>query len=196
MSYIHFERREIHLKVVYFGPHRAGKTTTIHHIHGKASGKPVAVPEGVSAGEHCTVTLGTIRGFVPHLHLHATSGAPEHARERAAVLEKSDGIVFVADASPAAAQANRTSYDELSSMLATHGLSLGVLPLVLQINKQDLPDALAAPTLASALGLGDRTFFGSIATTGAGVFDALKEISRQVLQELRRGGEKPPPSAS
>lgn len=192
MAYIHYERREIHLKVVYFGPHRSGKTTAVRHIHGKTSREP-ATESGPSAGDYLALTLGTIRGFVPTLHLYAASGAPAYAAERSAMLEKADGVVLLADGAPSSLEANVASHRELEATLAAHGFALASLPFVLQVNKQDLPDALEAPALARVIGVADRAFFGSVATTGAGVFEVLKEVSRQVLQELRRGGEQAPP---
>jgi hypothetical protein len=59
---------------------------------------------------------------------------------------------------------------------------------VLQLNKRDLPNALPVETLSKELRKKNESLIEAVAFQGVGVFETLKEIARQVLQELKQGG--------
>ena len=213
MPIIHHERRELHSRIVYFGPQGCGKTTTIRHVYERTSREPappmaagspaftgghlrLATDAGppAFAGDYLRLSMGALGGFSMYLHLLATSGAAELDRERLAIVGRADGVVFLADAAPGAIDANRVSYQELVALLATNGLDVRRVPLVLQVNKQDLPGAVEVPTVARALGVEDRAHLGSSALHGHGVFEGLKEIVGQVLGALKRSADAAPPA--
>ena len=58
------------------------------------------------------------------------------------------------------------------------------MAFVLQGNKSDLPGSLSATHVARLLGLDQATAFATSAVSGAGVFDALRDGSRQVTRRL------------
>jgi hypothetical protein len=59
---------------------------------------------------------------------------------------------------------------------------------VIQYNKRDLNSAVDRDYLDRQLNLYGVQSFEAVATTGQGVFDTLKAVSKQVLVELKRGG--------
>ena len=61
------------------------------------------------------------------------------------------------------------------------------LPHVLQLNKRDLPDALPVKYLRRLSQRKGEPIFEAVASRGLGVFETLREISRQVLAEVRKG---------
>ena len=90
--------------------------------------------------------------------------------------------------------ANVESFKNLRENLAEIGLNLDDIPLVLQLNKRDLPNVATIDTLLDMLDR-DRNYeyVESVAATGVGVFETLKVISKLTLRTLRRRmtGEEP-----
>jgi signal recognition particle receptor subunit beta len=191
VALIDIDAREIHAKVVYFGPELSGKTTTLRAI---AAGVPPEVRGGFRSiasaaartifSDSLPLDLGERLGFHLHWHLYSVPGQPRSSAARAAVLQGVDGVVFVADASPLRMPENLDSLAELEVLLSGQGKSTGVLPLVLECNKSDVPNALPSGEIATALGLDAATAVRASAIRGEGVFTALRAISRQIAASL------------
>ncbi len=82
--------------------------------------------------------------------------------------------------------ANVESLRNLRAHLKDHGLELGRIPYVLQLNKRDLPGAVPVEQMLRLLRVDDEPVFEAVATRGVGVFETLKAIVRQVMLHLRR----------
>jgi hypothetical protein len=181
VSFIHYEKKEIHFEVVYAGPPAAGKATNLAQIVSATS--PARAP---GSPPHVLVSLGPIRGFSVTAHLLALS-TREEAEVRERVLRAPDGILFVADSRPGMLDANLEAYRALTDALWARGMDISKLAFALQANKQDFAGAVAPAVIAARLGVAARPFFGSSATTRTGVFEPLKEVCKQVLQALAKG---------
>lgn len=83
--------------------------------------------------------------------------------------------------------ANVESLYNLEENLQTQGYDLMKLPYVLQLNKRDLPNIIPADELAAELRRKEEPVVEAVAASGAGVFDTLKAVAKQVLTELRKG---------
>jgi len=83
--------------------------------------------------------------------------------------------------------ANEEALDNLRSNLKEHGYDFATIPYVLQLNKRDLPAALPTEKLKQMLQLKGEPVVEAVAVKGAGVFETLKEVGRQVLAELKKG---------
>ena len=70
--------------------------------------------------------------------------------------------------------------------LRTYGYELMKLPYVLQLNKRDLPNVIATGELTTELQRKGEPVIEAVASSGAGVFDTLKAVAKQVLTELRK----------
>ena len=191
MALIDLEAREIHAKIVYFGPELSGKTTTLRVIaegvppETRGSFRSIASESARTIfSDSLPIDLGERLGFRLHWHLYTVPGQPRSAGPRAAVLQGVDGVVFVADAAPLRMAENMDSLAELKEMLAAQGKSLTRFPFVLECNKSDLPGASAPEELAASLDLADATAVRASAINGEGVFDALRAISREVARRL------------
>jgi signal recognition particle receptor subunit beta len=191
VALIDLEAREIHAKIVYFGPELSGKTTTLRAI---AAGIPPETRGNFRSiasesartifSDSLLVDLGERLGFRLHWHLYSVPGQPRSSGPRAAVLQGVDGIVFVADSAPLRMAENMDSLAELKEMLAAQAKPLAKFPLVLECNKSDLPGAAPPTELAASLGLTDEVAVSASAINGEGVFDGLRAISRQVAASL------------
>jgi len=59
---------------------------------------------------------------------------------------------------------------------------------VLQLNKRDLPNAMAVPELTKQLRKKGEPVLEAVAVTGQGVFETLREVAKLVLAELKKSG--------
>lgn len=83
--------------------------------------------------------------------------------------------------------ANIESLYNLEENLRAQGYDLMKLPYVLQLNKRDLPNIIPVADLSAELLRKSEPVVEAVASTGAGVFDTLKAVAKQVLTELRKG---------
>lgn len=191
MALIDLEAREIHAKVVYFGPELSGKTTTLRAI---AAGVPAATRGTLQSiasesartifADSLLIDLGERFGLRLLWHLYTVPGQPRSAGPREAVLHGADGVVFVADTTPLRQGENLASFGELQMLLGKQGKRLQDVALVLQGNKADLPNAVGTGQIAELLGDRDMPMFATSALSGAGVFDPLRDVSRQIARVL------------
>lgn len=191
MALIDFEAAEIHAKIVYFGPELSGKTTTLRAI---AAGVPPETCGNFRAiasesartifSDSLSLDFGTRLGFRLHWLLYSVPGQLRSVGPRAAVLHGADGVVFVADATPLRMAENLDSLQELRQLMAEHSRNLTELPFVLECNKSDLQGALPAAEMAAVLNVSHAPVIRSSAIQGDGVFDALREVSKQVAARL------------
>lgn len=190
MPLVNHARREIHLKVVYYGPGLGGKTTNLEFIHGKTRpelrGKLISLAteaERTLFFDLLPVELGVFKKYQVRLHLCTVPGQIAHDRTRRLILRHVDGIVFVVDSQPLRIDDNRESIDNLAENLRLQGDDPDRLPLVVQYNKRDLPGALPVEELHEALGIPpDVDELAAVALRGKGVFPTVKAILKACLK--------------
>jgi signal recognition particle receptor subunit beta len=192
MTFINYAAREINCKIVYYGPGLCGKTTNIQFIYDKtgnaAKGKLISLAtesERTLFFDFLPIELGTIRGFRTRFHLYTVPGQVFYDASRKLILKGVDGVVFVADSQEARMDANVESLRNLKENLKEHGVMMDKVPYVLQLNKRDLPSAVAATELTQALRIKDEPVFEAVASRGAGVFETLKSIVKAVMMDLK-----------
>ncbi len=194
MSFINYSSREINCKIVYYGPGLCGKTTNLQYIFQKtnpsAKGKMISLAtetERTLFFDFLPLSLGEIRGFKTRFHLYTVPGQVFYDASRKLILKGVDGVVFVADSQIERMEANQESLENLGDNLKEHGYDINKMPVVIQYNKRDLPNAAPTEDLTRLLNPEKRPEFLATATNGFGVFDTLKEIAKLVFQELKRG---------
>jgi signal recognition particle receptor subunit beta len=194
VSFINYSSREINCKIVYYGPGLCGKTTNLQYIYNKTSpsakGKMISLAtetERTLFFDFLPLSLGEIRGFKTRFHLYTVPGQVFYDASRKLILKGVDGIVFVADSQIERMEANQESLENLRDNLKEQCYDIEKVPLVMQYNKRDLPNAAPVEDLSRILNTRQRPEFLATATNGFGVFDTLKEVAKLVLQELKRG---------
>lgn len=191
MSMINYASREINCKIVYYGPGLGGKTTNIEYVYDKVApttrGKLVSLAtetERTLFFDFLPVDLGTIRGFKTRFHLYTVPGQVYYNASRKLILKGVDGVVFVADSQYERMDANVESMDNLYDNLAEQDLDPRRMPFVIQFNKRDLPNAMSLQELTEALNPTGAPTYEAVATRGLGVFDTLKDVTKQVIKQL------------
>lgn len=143
------QNKKIVLKLVYYGPALSGKTTNLLTLHDQLSMDGRGELMLLDTTEDRTIYFDLLpffyvspTGMKIKLKVYTVPGQVRHDATRKAVLQRADGVVFVADSLASQMAVNFESFDNMESNLTMVGLSLERLPLVLQFNKQDLPDVV------------------------------------------------------
>jgi hypothetical protein len=194
MALINHRAREVHFKIVYYGPGLCGKTTNLKRLHDRLPperrGRLISIAtdhERTLFFDFLPIDLGQVNGFTTRFHLYTVPGQVYYRLSRRAVLQGLDGIVFVADSHPAREEANHESLADLATHLVTLGLSpeqLRRLPWVFQYNKRDVAAAIPVERLRAALNPAGAPEFESVASEGKGVAETLRAICKAALARL------------
>lgn len=191
--FINWQLRELNLKVVYYGPALSGKTTNLEQIHARIN--PEKRGELISLKTHedrtlyfdfLQLELGKISGLTPKIHLYTVPGQTYYEASRKLVLRGADGVVFVADSAANRISDNLELWHNMKAHLHSLDLPLADLPIIVQLNKRDAPNALPVPFLRSTLRLNGYPTIEAVAAQGQGVFDTLKAIINGVITRVQR----------
>ncbi|MEK7358034.1 MAG: ADP-ribosylation factor-like protein, partial [Bdellovibrionota bacterium] len=195
MALINKEANEIHCKVVYYGPSLSGKTTNIQWIYQKTAGEGRSDlmefntnPERTMFFDFLPMDVGNIRGLKARFHLYTVPGQVVYDASRKLVLKNLDGLIFVADSQMERMDENVESLRNLEKNLEQQGYDIKAMPLVIQYNKRDLPNAAPLAELRTALNRYNAPDFEATAQIGRGVLETLMTVSKQIVTKLK-GGE-------
>ncbi|WP_375766229.1 ADP-ribosylation factor-like protein [Archangium gephyra] len=200
MSSVNLVAREVAVKIVFYGPGLSGKTTSLRKVYETV--RPAHRGEMMSIAtegdrtlffDFLPVKVERVNDCTVRLALYTVPGQVFYNATRKLVLQGADGVVFVADSQPEMMDANRESMANLEENLLEQGVRLERFPLVIQWNKRDIPKALPVAELRAALNPRNVPDFETEALSGRGVLDALKAITRLVIQDLRVKRIVPPP---
>lgn len=195
MPSINVVNKEIHCKIVYYGPALAGKTTNLAHIHNKVGKKQDSELVSMETQGDRTIffdflplTGKEIKGFTTRFHCYTVPGQVMYNETRKMVLKGVDGLVFVADSQWERQDANEESLANLKDNLDDFDRSLEDIPYILQYNKRDLDDIADVKHMEYLLNGDpkDVPSFKSIATEGKGVIPTLNKISKKVVSAIMK----------
>lgn len=193
MSIIRLEDRQIHSKIVYYGPGLSGKTKNLewiyNHINPQWRGKMLSVAtesERTLFFDFLPVSLSLAFNFRSIFQFYTVPGQSFYNATRRAVLENVDGIVFVADSQEDRLDANIDSFYNMEENLASYGLSLRSLPVVMQYNKRDMPTALPIDALQLELNQMGFPEVEAVAVEGKGVLETMKLIVSLVHRRAKQ----------
>ncbi|MCA9832921.1 MAG: gliding-motility protein MglA [Thermomicrobiales bacterium] len=191
MAAIDVRNHRIDAKIVYYGPAQSGKTTNLLNVHSRLPQEARGPMRSIDTVDERTLFFDfmpvqaiEVGGWQIRFHLYTVPGQVDYVRTRRAILGGADGIVFVADASPDQKAANEMSMAELHDHLVHYGKDAATQPLVLQVNKTDLPNAI--PVSEVAAGLNDHAWpiVPAMAVRGIGVSETLSTIAKSVARQL------------
>jgi len=196
MSFVNDNAKEIHCKLVYYGPSLGGKTTNIQWVYqqtanqeeGKKLNSLGTDNERTLFFDFLPLFVGDIRGYRTRFHLYTVPGQVVYDASRKLILKGLDGVVFVADSQAERMEENIESLKNLEINLRQQGYDINEIPLVIQYNKRDLSGVSSLGELRSHLNRYNSPDFEAIASKGIGVFESLKTVSKMVITILK-GGE-------
>ncbi len=188
MAFVNPKKKEVQVKIVYYGPGRGGKTTNLEYIYKKFSSR--VKTEMVTIKTHGDRTLffdflpfdiGKVNGYDVKVQLYTVPGQVKYNATRRLVLRGVDGIVFVADSMMVRREKNILSIKNLQEDLANYKKSIFKIPLVLQYNKVDLVEQgiplTSVETLQKDLNSQLKTSaFKASALKGTNVVQTMKKI--------------------
>jgi len=205
MVQINFAQKQINAKIVYYGPGMSGKTTNLEVVHKRAPDTNRGELTSISTDgdrtlffDYMPLDLGTIAGMKTSFQMYTVPGQVYYNSTRKLVLQGVDGIIFVADSSPGAMEANLESLRNLEENLNEYGKSLATMPHVVQFNKRDINGAMTVEEMNAQLNPHGVPTFEGVAATGQGVFPTLKGLASLVLKHIQSecGGGRPQPAAA
>jgi small GTP-binding protein len=197
MAFVNLKKREVQVKVVYYGPGRGGKTTNLEYIYKKFNDR--IQTEMVTVKTHGDRTLffdflpfdiGKINGYTAKIQLYTVPGQVKYNATRRLVLRGVDGIVFVADSMAVRREKNILGLKNLHENLKNYKKSIFSIPLVFQWNKIDLAEQgipiLPASTLEKDLNSQlKRPSFEASAVAGTNVVATLKKIIMMTMASIK-----------
>lgn len=197
MAVINQSKKELLVKIVYYGPAMGGKTTNVSKVHEyvqvAAGTKGNLVSLATSSDrtlffDFLPIEATSVNGFKAKFQIYTVPGQVIYNTTRKLVLRGVDGIVFVADSRWEKAIENVESLQNLMDNLTASGIDLDQIPLVLQYNKRDLPDA--APVEYMDFVLNNREVqvpsVAACANACEGVVETLNMITRMVIHKFTR----------
>lgn len=195
MSFINYNAKEIHCKLVYYGPSLGGKTTNLQWVYQKTMNNEksdlFSIPgdaERTLFFDFLPLNVGEIQGFKTRFHLYTVPGQVVYDASRKLILKGLDGLVFVADSQEERMEENIQALQNLERNLTQQGYDINEVPLVFQYNKRDLPNAVPLGEMRTTLNKYNSPDFEGTASEGKGVFEALRSVSKSIINVLK-GGE-------
>ncbi len=197
LALINPKKKEVQVKIVYYGPGRGGKTTNLEYINKKFRSRIKSEMVTVKTYNDRTLffdflpfDIGMIKGYTIKIQFYTVPGQVKYNATRKLVLRGVDGIVFVADSMTLRQEMNIKSLENLRENLASFNKDLNNIPLVLQYNKRDLGKQgipiLPIETLESDLnGSLKVPYFPASAVTGENVAATMKKIISLTVISLR-----------
>ena len=177
------QAKKLVVKLVYYGPALSGKTTNLLCLHDQLCTEGRGDLMVLDTVDDRTIFFDLLplfyvspSGFRIKLKVFTVPGQVRHDATRKAVLQRADGIVFVADSQKDQMANNSESFTNLEKNLAIVGLDIEKLPLVIQFNKRDLPDAVPEVDVRATWGPTGLPLVFASALKGFGVVETYSNI--------------------
>jgi mutual gliding-motility protein MglA len=193
MAELRHKDRTIITRIVYYGPGMSGKTTNIQVLHEHASASRRGELVSVNTAQDRTIMfdllpikVAAFRGLDLKVQLVAVPGQPMYAAIRRLALKDVDSLVFVANSAPDHQDENIASLKEMMSNVARLPGDTASLPLVLQYNKRDLPNAVPTEAMDRALNARKVLAMPAVAVRGEGVLETFTAVLTLTVADLAR----------
>jgi len=186
-----FSARELTIKLVFYGPALSGKTTNLQALHDLTSPEATGRLMTLETRDDRTLFFDLLplsfhakSGMSLRLKVFTVPGQVIHASTRRLVLQGADGVAFIADSREVETEHNAESFRDLRENLRQNGLELKQMPLVIQFNKRDLPDARPESEIAAQAAQGKEPVYLAVATRHEGVLETFVGLLYLTWQTL------------
>ncbi len=184
-------RRQLTVKLVYYGPALSGKTTNLTRLHDLLSAELIGDMMTLETQGDRTLFFDLLPvGFVApsgltiKFKLFTVPGQVAHDGTRKALLSRADGAMFVADSQRHQAVNNGASFENLAANVGALGMDLATLPLVVQFNKRDMEDILSEEEIRARWSAAPWPLFFASAMEGRGVLESFAALLGGVYVRL------------
>lgn len=185
------QKRKMVLKLVYYGPALSGKTTNILQLHDLISREERGelmvmdtVGDRTMYFDLLPFFLEAPSGLKIKLKVYTVPGQVQHDSTRKAVLQRADGVAFIADSQLSQETINFESFENLENNLSIVGLDIEKLPLVVQFNKRDLIDIFPEEEVRRTWQATGIPIFMASALNGWGVFETFISLADLTYQSI------------
>ena len=184
MSVINTNAKEIHFKILYYGPRESGKKSSLLYIKDniKEDKRNFFIIPFKKEVYSLVLSIGWIFGFQTFFHIYNLNN--ESKKDNEQLFQGTDGILFVASSEIKARQNNITSFLEMEKLFKERGQDLFKAPLVLQYNKSDLTNRIPLKVLRKDLNKYNNKDFESSVLKEEFVLEPLKYLCKLVLTQL------------
>lgn len=183
------ENNSLSFKLVYYGPAQSGKTTNLLRLHDQLSPQLKGEMMTMETKDDRTLFFDLLplgfrapSGLLIKFRLFTVPGQVAHDGTRKAVLSRADGIVFVADSDRSQEINNGESFQSMAENCRRVGLDFEHMPLVVQFNKCDLPNAVPEAEIRQRWSAAPWPLVFSVALSGQGVDDSFATLLRAVYR--------------
>lgn len=184
----------IQFKIVYWGPGESGKTTNFLRLKEKFSLLKISNGYSIDTTDGRTLWHDSIfftfnlqiKGKKYNIITQITTctGQERFLSTREYVIDGADGVIFVGDSCIDKIEQNKRSYRELISFVNRNNI-----PIVIQLNKRDLPDAISLKNFKKHLGLpnldknedGTPIVYETVALEGENVVRIFKDLVMKIF---------------
>ncbi|MFX0073142.1 MAG: ADP-ribosylation factor-like protein [Candidatus Hermodarchaeota archaeon] len=147
---VRIEDKKIAIKLLYWGMYRSGKTTIVDTLYRKTKEQnkdvfPVGTLTKIQRASGATLYFD--RGIFQskkqkqvEYHIYTVAGQISYKPLREKIFKGTDGVIFVVDSQTHLFEDNIEALKELKNV--AKGNLIKEIPLVVMLNKQDLPDAI------------------------------------------------------
>lgn len=177
------EKRMV-LKLVYYGPALSGKTTNLLRLHDMLERKGRGDLMVLDTKDDRTIFFDLLpffftapSGLKIKVKIYTVPGQVRHDATRKAVLQRADGVAFIADSQAGERENNSESFRNLESNLLIVGLDIEKIPLVIQFNKRDIPDIISEEEIRRVWGPAGIAVVMASALEGWGVIETLGKLA-------------------
>lgn len=195
MALVDIARREIIIKLVYYGPAMSGKTTNLQRLHDRLTDSHRSKLLTLETADDRTIYFDLLPIAVPSqsglkvlIKLFTVPGQVMHNNTRRLVLRGADGVAFIADSQKSETRSNNEAWASLRTNLQDNDLDTELLPIVIQYNKRDLPteQICSEEELERIAERGREAIVTAAAIEGVGVLETFFLLLSQVWDSLER----------
>lgn len=191
MATLDQDRGVLIVRVVYDGPPRAGKTTSLRTLASLVDDderssvySPGEMDGRTRYFDWMLYRAGRLDGYRVFCQVMSVPGQTGLAERRRILVKAADAVIFVANTRGFDMPGSLTAFAETKQFLAGAQPPIG---MVLQANKRDLPGSVPMAEVRARLGGDDPflAFIPCVATSGQGVLDAFNLAVRLALDRAQ-----------
>ncbi len=184
------QKREILLKIVYYGAGLSGKTTNLVYLHKRIASKTETELFSVNTMEDRTLFFDLMpidleaAGRKIKFQVYTVPGQVHYDSTRRIILAGADGVIFVADSQESKMKENIEALNNLYKNLNANRLDIKTIPIAFQYNKRDLESVTPLDIIDRKLNFRSAPNFPAIATKGEGVIETFMSVAKDIVKHV------------